>query len=78
MEQRTIIQFLYRLDNSNEEIHKALKRAYGDNAYSQSAVQYWTQQFKLGRKSVEDEHRPGRPRNEVCYISTTPHLTNQR
>ena len=65
MEQRYILQFLYRAGNSNKEIHESLKRIYGKDAYSASAVQYWTQQFKLGRKSVEDEPRSGRPRDDV-------------
>ena len=37
--------------------------------------------MKLGRKSVEDEHRPGRPRNEVyrsivqCEVNEDPYFS---
>ena len=65
MDQRYVLQFLFGLGNSNKEIHDSLKRIYKDRAYSPSAIQYWTQQFKLGRKDVQDEPRSGRPREEI-------------
>mgnify|MGYP001055765432 CR=1 FL=1 len=37
--------------------------------YSPLAFQHWTQQFKLGRKDVQNEPWTGRPSEEICrYI----------
>ena len=61
MDQRANIYFLYKLEKSNDEIYESLKQVYGDQAYSLKTVQYWTKQFKLGWKSINDEPRSGRP-----------------
>lgn len=61
MDQRANIYLLYKLEKSNEEIYESLKQVYGDQAYSLKTVEYWTKQFKLGRKSINDEPRSGRP-----------------
>lgn len=61
MEQRSVIHFLYELGEKNEDIYDHLKMVYKDEALSLKSVEYWTHQFKLGRKTVEDAPRSGRP-----------------
>ena len=61
MEQRGVIHFLYLLKQNNEQIHSHLKHVYKDKALSLKAVEYWTHQFKIGRETIEDVPRSGRP-----------------
>ena len=37
-----------------------MKSVYDNNAYSLKGLEYWTHQFRLGRKMLEDEKRSGR------------------
>ena len=43
------------------EIHKCLKALYKDIGPSYDIVKYWAKQFKLGRDSIEDDPKSGRP-----------------
>ena len=81
MDLRSNIYFLYNLGKSNYEIYQSLKYVYGDNAYCLKAVQYWTKEFKLGRKDTADAPRAGRPpnlRNRVlieAQINEDPYIS---
>lgn len=70
------------LEKPNESIYESLKQVYSENACTLKIVQYWTRQFNLGRKDINDSPRLGRsldPRNRIIieaqinkdhYIST--------
>jgi len=38
-----------------------LKQAYGEDCLSRTQCHEWYQHFKLGRKSIEDDPKSGRP-----------------
>jgi transposase len=61
-EQRVIIKFLSSEGADAIEIHDRLLRAFQQDAYTISSVYEWIRAFKMGRTSVADEHRAGRPR----------------
>jgi len=44
-----------------KDIHKEMLLMYGEHCLSRQAVHNWEQKFSEGRKSIEDEHRAGRP-----------------
>lgn len=56
-----MIHFLFELGHSNESIHQELMKVYKDKALSKKAVEYWTHEFRIGRKTIEDAPRSGRP-----------------
>jgi hypothetical protein len=45
--------------------HKNLVIAFGDEASSLTTVYFWFQEFWRERRSLEDEHRSGRPAEAV-------------
>lgn len=59
IEQRSVIKFLTREGESANEIQNRLANVYGPTALKISAVKKWSQLFRLGRESVEDDPRPG-------------------
>jgi len=61
IEQRSVIKFLTRKGVSPNEIAQRLTSVYGSSSLKISAVKRWSQLFRLGRESVEDEERSGRP-----------------
>ena len=52
------------------KIHGELADVYGSSALSYAQVKFWVGEFKLGRTSLEDEARSGRPSDateeEMC------------
>jgi hypothetical protein len=44
-----------------KDIHKEMLPMYGKHCLSCQAVHNWVQKFLEGRRSIEDEHRAGRP-----------------
>jgi hypothetical protein len=60
-EQRVIIKFLHFEGIAAKEIHQRLLIQYQGETLSLRAVQWWIQQFKLGRTSTADDDRSGRP-----------------
>ena len=66
MEQRGVIHFYSKMKVSNKDIHSHLVQVYGEDALSLKSVEYWTQEFKVGRNMIEDAARSGRPK-EISY-----------
>ncbi|XP_051809812.1 uncharacterized protein LOC127535540 [Acanthochromis polyacanthus] len=67
LEQRAKIQHCVKLGKSAKETLKILQKAYGKEAMSRSRCFVWHSRFKMGRTSLDDDDRPGRP-----STSTTP------
>ena len=61
IKQRIYIQMRTALSISAVAIHKELLLIQPDKAYSYSVVSFWSNRFRGGRESVEDDPRPGRP-----------------
>ena len=67
VEQRVNIKFCLKLGKTTTETLQLLRDAYGDEALSRARVFGWHRRFALGRVSVVDDTRSGRPsssRNE--------------
>ena len=58
---RSVIRFLFFYGKTCEEIKIKLHAVYKDHAPSKTTIRYCFNEFKLGRTSVFDEERPGRP-----------------
>jgi len=54
------------------EIHSKFIKVYGDSSLSFSTIKKWAAEFKLGRTSLEDDPREGRPES-----ATTPEIIEQ-
>jgi len=61
LEQRTNIKFLVKLGKSGNEMREMLMQVYGDNVMKKTAVYKWVARFPVGRESVTDEEKSGRP-----------------
>ena len=61
VECRAVIRYLYIKSKTGKEIHAELANVYGFSAPSNAQVKVWVGEFKLGRTSLEDEARSGRP-----------------
>lgn len=61
-EYRAVIRYLFLKDNTPTQIKDELDYVYGDSAPSFTTVKFWTAEFKRGRRSMEDDQRPGRPK----------------
>ena len=61
VEYRAVIRYLYIKGKTGKEIHGELSDVYGSSAPSYAQVKLWVREFKLGRKSLEDKARSGRP-----------------
>jgi hypothetical protein len=61
VEQRVNIKFCVKLGKTATETLQLLRDAYGDEALSRARVFGWHRRFVLGRVSVEDDTRSGRP-----------------
>jgi len=56
-----VIKFLIKEGNGPKVIHERMVSVYGDDCPSIFIVKYWAKQFKWGRRSIENDPRPGRP-----------------
>lgn len=61
IEQRAVIRYLMRKNQSGPEIFKELTNVYGDDALPFSTVKRWMAHFRAGRESFEDAKSPGAP-----------------
>uniref|UniRef100_A0A1B6I2H1 Mos1 transposase HTH domain-containing protein n=1 Tax=Homalodisca liturata TaxID=320908 RepID=A0A1B6I2H1_9HEMI len=61
IEQRYAIKFCFRLGKTASETFAMITEAYKEHALSRAQVFRWFNEFKNGRKSVEDMERSGRP-----------------
>jgi len=61
VEERVNIKFCVKLGKTATETLQLLRDAYGDEALSRAQVFWWPRRFVLGRVSVEDDTRSGRP-----------------
>ena len=59
-DQRSYIQIECQHNKTAKEIFNALQEACGTYALSYSQVTRWVNEFKNGRKCVQDAHRAGR------------------
>ena len=58
MQQRVCNDFCFRLGKTGAEM---LQAAFGESCLSRSKTFQWYSHFKSGRRSFEDDPRPGRP-----------------
>jgi len=65
VEQRIIIKFLTKEGCKQSEICSRLKRQYGEKTLSNVSVYKWSNAFKKGRETVENEPHERRPRNSI-------------
>lgn len=65
IEYRAVIKFLTKEGKTPTEIKQRLDAVYGHSSPSYSTVKEWAKQFRLGRESIEDELRPGRPSEAI-------------
>lgn len=61
IEQRAVIRYLMRKNQTGREIHEELLNVYGDDALPFSTVQRWMTKFRAGRESFENETSSGAP-----------------
>jgi len=60
-----LIKFLCKEGRAVKEIHDRLCAMYGDCAPSFSTVTGWSNEFRCGRESLEDDPRSGWPSDAV-------------
>jgi histone-lysine N-methyltransferase SETMAR len=61
VQQRVCIDFCLRLGKSGAKTYEMLQAAFGESCLSRSKTIEWHSHFKSGRRSFEDNPRPGRP-----------------
>ena len=61
VQQRVYINFCFRLGKTGAETYEMLQAAFGESCLSRSKTFEWYSRFKNGRRSFEDDPRPGRP-----------------
>ena len=62
---RAMIFYDFRRGLSRQEGLNSLVATFGDEAPSKTTVNRWYQEFGLGRRSLQDEFREGRPKSVV-------------
>jgi histone-lysine N-methyltransferase SETMAR len=53
--------FCFKLGKSATETHEMLVEVYGDAAVTRKTVYKWSERFRNGSESIDDEERSGRP-----------------
>lgn len=61
LERRAMIEVLAEKGSTPKEIFEQMPSVLQDSVPSHTMVQEWALLFQQGRKTCEDEHRPGRP-----------------
>lgn len=65
VEHRSVVKFLFLEGNDAKTIHARMSRVYGDTSPAYSTVAKWVALFRMGRISVQDDARSGRPADAV-------------
>jgi hypothetical protein len=60
-QQRSVIRYYCLRGKTNPQIVTKLEQGYHQDAMRLQAVEKWAARFRAGRKTVEEEERPGRP-----------------
>lgn len=58
---RVLIKHYFLRGKTIADTETALKKCYSDSAPSHGMIHKWFTEFRCGRTSTSDEHRPGRP-----------------
>ena len=61
VQQCVCVDFCFRLGKTGAETYKMLQVAFGESCLSRSQTFEWYSRFESGRRSFEDDLRPGRP-----------------
>jgi histone-lysine N-methyltransferase SETMAR len=59
--QRVCVKFCFIWGKTFMETFQMLQQAYGEDCFSRAQCYEWYQRFKLGRTSIEDDPKSGRP-----------------
>ena len=66
---RAVILYLGLKGKTPKQVYQDMEATLGEDAPSYSMVKKWAGKFKLGRKSLDDNPRPGRPHNtQFCQF----------
>jgi hypothetical protein len=71
-EYRAVIKFFVKEGFTPNATHSKFIKVYRDSSPSFSTIKKWAAKFKLGRTSLEDDPRKGRPKS-----ATTPKIIEQ-
>jgi len=61
VQQRVCIGFCFHLGKTDAEMYEMLQAAFGESCLSRLKTFEWYSHFNSGRRSFEDDPRPGRP-----------------
>jgi hypothetical protein len=61
VEYRTGIKFLTKEANGPKVIHQRMIIVYGNEGPSLFQIRFWSEQFRWGRDSTQDDPKSGRP-----------------
>uniref|UniRef100_A0A915J9X9 Mos1 transposase HTH domain-containing protein n=1 Tax=Romanomermis culicivorax TaxID=13658 RepID=A0A915J9X9_ROMCU len=70
-EHRAVIKFLTNFGKNDKQIYADLRKVYGDPALPYSTVARWESGFNIGRQSLKDDSRSGRPSTAINEETTT-------
>ena len=66
---RAVILYLGLKGKTPKQVYQDMEATLGVDVPSYSMVKKWAGKLKLGRKSLEDNPRPGRPHNaQFCQF----------
>lgn len=71
IEHRSVVKFLFLEGNDAKSIHNRMTRVYGNTSPAYSTVAKWVALFRMGRVSVQDDARSGRPSDAVTHESVS-------
>ncbi|GFR79526.1 histone-lysine N-methyltransferase SETMAR [Elysia marginata] len=71
LEVRAVVRFLFSKGIRHSEIYKPIAETYGEGATSRFRVYQWCAWFGVGRTSLDDEPKSGRPKTSTNEENTT-------